>query len=53
MTWGNTTDDIHQPVRIDNGQPLCDPIAGGASSTPQFVVQDAVGDDIAYTCSYH
>lgn len=53
VTWGNTTADTHQPVRTDNGQPLCDPIAGGGSSTPQFVVQGAVGDTITYTCSKH
>ena len=53
VTWGNTTADTHQPVRTDNGQPLCDPIAGGASSTPQFVVPLAVGDTISYKCAFH
>jgi hypothetical protein len=53
VTWGNLTADIHQPVRIDNGQSLCNPIAGGASSNPQFVVEGAVGDVISYKCSFH
>jgi plastocyanin len=53
VTWGNTTADTHQPVRVDNGQSLCDPIAGGGSSTPQFVVEGAVGDVISYKCSFH
>ena len=52
VTWGNTTADTHQPVR-DNGLPLCDPIPGGGSSTPQFVVQGCVGDTITYTCAFH
>ncbi len=53
VTWGNTTPDTHQPVRVDNGQPLCDPIPGNGSSTPQYVVQGAVGDVIKYKCSFH
>jgi hypothetical protein len=53
VTWGNTTAETHQPVRTDNGQPLCDPIAAGGSSAPQFVVQGAVGDTITYTCGKH
>lgn len=53
VTWGNTTADTHQPIRTDNGQPLCDPIAGGGSSTPQFVVVGNVGDTITYTCAFH
>ena len=53
VTWGNTTNDVHQPIRTDNGQALCEPIAGGASSKPQFVVLDDVGTTIAYTCRYH
>jgi plastocyanin len=52
VTWGNTTNDTHQPIR-DNGQALCEPIAGGASSKPQFVVLDDPGTTIAYTCRYH
>jgi plastocyanin len=53
VTWGNTTSDTHQPIRTDNGQPLCDPIAGGASSRPQFVVQGEIGHTITYTCALH
>jgi hypothetical protein len=53
VTWGNTTADIHQPVRADNGESLCDPIAGGALSTPQFVVEGKVGDVIKYKCKFH
>jgi len=52
VTWGNTTAVTHQPI-LDNGQSLCDPIAGGASSTPQFVVEGAVGDVISYKCRFH
>jgi hypothetical protein len=53
VTWGNTTAETHQPIRTDNNQPLCDPIAAGGSSAPQFVVQGAVGDIITYTCGKH
>jgi hypothetical protein len=53
VSWGNTTADTHQPVRVDTGEGLCDPIAGGASSTPQFVVEGAVGDVISYKCAFH
>ena len=53
VTWGNTTTDTHQPVRTDNGQPLCAPIAAGGSSAPQFVVVDPVGTTIKYTCTFH
>ena len=51
VTWGNATADTHQPLS-DNG-PLCDPIAPGGSSSPQYVVQGAVGDVITYKCSFH
>ena len=51
VTWGNATADTHQPLG-DNG-PLCDPIAPGGSSAPQYVVQGAVGDVITYKCSFH
>lgn len=53
VTWGNETADTHQPIRTDNGKPLCDPIAGGGSSTPQFVVDAPVGATITYTCAFH
>ena len=52
VSWGNTTADIHQPV-LDSGESLCEPIAAGGSSTPQFVVEGAVGDVISYKCSFH
>ena len=52
VSLGNTTSDTHQPI-LDNGQSLSGPIAGGASSTPQFVVEGAVGDVISYKCRFH
>jgi len=52
VTWGNTTPDVHQPIR-DNGEALCGPIPGNSPSTPQFVVEGQVGDVINYTCRFH
>ncbi len=53
VTWGNTTGATHQPILVGTGEPLCDPIAAGGSSTPLYVVEGAVGDVISYRCKFH
>lgn len=67
VTWGNDTEDTHQPwpVQADGITPvpypytglpanyLSDPIEKGGSSTPQFVVTGNVGDTIKYCCRFH
>ena len=52
VTWGNTTSDVHQPI-LNDGTPLCNPIAGNSPSKPQFVVEGQVGDVISYKCKFH
>jgi len=58
VTWGNTTADVHQPIRDygedwEDGEALCNPIPANSPSTPQFVVVGQVGDVINYKCKFH
>lgn len=66
VTWGNQTQDTHQPWPLDaSGHPvpypytgtkanyLSDPIEAGGSSFPQFVVTGTVGQTIFYCCRLH
>lgn len=64
VTWGNRTNDVHQPWPTVGNQPngdpapppatgLCDPIAANDSSRPQFVVNRKPGEQINYCCRYH
>ena len=69
VTWGNRTQDTHQPwPTVGNtaggapvpvppsGNPagyLCDPIPPDSSSQPQFVVTGTVGTVINYCCRFH
>jgi hypothetical protein len=69
VSWGNRTNQVHQPwptVGNDpNGDPvpkpasgdppgyLSDPIPPNDSSRPQFVVPGNPGDTINYCCYYH
>jgi hypothetical protein len=68
ISWGNATNQTHQPWPTENNQPggppaanpdpalfFSQPIAPNESSTPQFVVPTAlaVGSVINYCCKNH